>query len=304
MHSNLVIANPIAGRGAGERLCDEALHRLEGYGMRPDLAITSGPGHARELAREAVSQGRVAVVALGGDGTVNEVLNGLLEASDGHPGPALGVLPVGTGNDFAASADLPLDLEVACRGAAAGRSRVLDVGWVQADSEEPLYFGNGVGIGFDAVANIESRKIKWLKGYPLYLAAVLKTLAIYYNAPQTQIRIDDDQRAHPSIMISVMNGYRLGGGFQVTPGAKMDDGLLDVCIATKVRRLQMIGFVPRFMRGTHVTDHRVRMSQGRQVTVVSESPWAAHVDGEIYGVGALKYVIRLLPNRLRLIQSE
>ena len=161
-----------------------------------------------------------------------------------------------------------------------------------------------MGIGFDAIANIESRKIRWLKGYPLYLAAVLKTLAIYYHAPQTEIRIDDHTRAQPSIMISVMNGYRLGGGFQVTPGAKMDDGLLDVCVASKVKRIQMVGFVPRFMRGTHVTDHRVSMSQGRQVTVVSGAPWAAHVDGEIYGLGARRYEIKLLPERLRLLQGQ
>jgi diacylglycerol kinase (ATP) len=115
------------------------------------------------------------------------------------------------------------------------------------------------------------------------------------------VRIDGQEIVQESMMVSTMNGYRLGGGFYITPGSKMDDGLFDLCLTGKVSRPQMLGFVPRFMRGTHVTDSHVTMFQGRKVTVESDSPWASHVDGDLYGVGAQRFEMELLPQRLRLI---
>ena len=296
-----VIVNPIAGRGAGARLSSQIVECLQGCGLDFELVTTIAPGHATALARDATGQGSGAVVAVGGDGTVNEVLNGLIQADENPDGTALAVLPIGTGNDFAFSAGLPLNLPEACQVVARGQSRILDVGWVQTDNEEPRYFGNGVGIGFDAIVNIESRKVKRLRGFLVYLVSVLKTMAFYYNAPQVTIRIDHADLVQPSMMVSVMNGHRFGGGFYMTPGSQMDDGLFDLCVAGKVSRLRMLGLVPQFMRGSHTGDPHITMSQGRQVTVVSESPWASHVDGEIYGVGARFFEMKLLPRRLRLL---
>jgi diacylglycerol kinase (ATP) len=296
-----VILNPTAGRGAGARLSSHIAARLQSHGLDFELIPTNAPGHATLLARDAVTQGKEAVIAVGGDGTTNEVLNGLLQANAGPNGTALGILPIGTGNDFAFGAGLTLDLWEACQLLTRGNSRVIDIGWVQADNEEPRYFGNGVGIGFDAICNIESRKVKRLKGFAVYLVAVLRTIAIYYQVPRTMIHIDEKQIVQPSLMVSIMNGERMGGGFYITPGSRMDDGLLDVCIAGEVSRLRMIGFVPQFMRGTHTTDRRITMSQGQKIAVISELPWAGHVDGEIYGVGARRFEIELFPQRLALI---
>jgi diacylglycerol kinase (ATP) len=296
-----VILNPIAGRGAGTRLSGQIAERLRGHGLEFELLATTAAGHATVLARDAVQQGSKLVIAVGGDGTFNEVLNGLLQAHDSPDGTALGILPIGTGNDFAFGAGLPMDLAGASQVIARRQSRILDVGWVQADNEEPRYFGNGVGIGFDAIVNIESRKLKRLRGFLVYLVAVFKTLASYYHAPRTTIRIDRSEIVQPSLMISVMNGHRFGGGFYMTPGSRMDDGLFDLCVAGKVSRLRMVGFVPQFMRGTHTGDSHITMSQGRRVTVVSDSPWASHVDGEIYGVGARCFEMKLLPRRLHLL---
>lgn len=296
-----VILNPIAGRGAGARLSSQITERLLDYGLDFELLPTIAPGHATVLAREAVGHGTEAVIAVGGDGTTNEVLNGLMQADASPDGPALGVLPIGTGNDFAFGAGLTLDVWEACGVVARGERRVLDVGLVWADNEESRYFGNGVGIGFDAICNIESRKVRRLRGFAVYLVAVLKTIAIYYQTPRTVIRVDEQELVQPSLLISIMNGDRVGGGFYVTPGARMDDGVLDVCIAAKVSRLRMIGFVPQFMRGTHTTDSRITMGQGRRISIASELPWAGHVDGEIYGVGARTFEVELLPHRLPLI---
>ncbi len=301
MSAITVILNPIAGRGAGARLSSSIAERLRSHNLDFEVASTQAPGHATLLAREAAEKGNDLVVAVGGDGTVNEVLNGLIQANGSAAGTALGIVPIGTGNDFAFGAGVPLDLAAACRVIAQGHSRTVDVGRVQADNEQPRYFGNGVGIGFDAIVNIESRKLKRLRGFLVYLVAVLKTLAVYYHAPQTTVRVDDREISQPSLMISIMNGFRFGGGFYMTPGSRMDDGLFDLCVAAKVNRLRMLGFVPQFMRGTHTHDLHVTMTQGRRVQVISNSPWASHVDGEIYGVGAHRFELELLPQRLRVL---
>lgn len=302
MTTTTVIVNPTAGRGAGARLSPQIAEYLRGYGLEFELRTTTAPGDATVWAREAAVQGQKAVVAVGGDGTANEVINGLLQATADPDGAALGIVPIGTGNDFAFGAGIPLDLQEACQAIARGQSRVLDAGRVRAENEEPLYFGNGVGMGFDAQANIESRKIKRLRGTLLYVVAVLRTLTFYYHAPLTTIHVDGAQVVQPSLLISVMNGRRVGGGFYITPSSEMDDGLFDICVAAQVSRAKMVAFVPRFMRGTHTTDVDITMGQGRKVTVLCESPWAAHVDGEIYGLGARSYEIELLPRRLRLIR--
>ena len=301
MSQILLVLNPIAGRGAGERLRPKIVAELAACGLDVDLAITEAPGHATTLASEAAARGRRTVVAAGGDGTANEVLNGLMQAAGDLDGTAMGILPIGTGNDLAYGAGLPLDLRAACRVLARGEGRLIDVGRVWADNEKPLYFANGVGLGFDAMVNVESRKLQRLRGFLLYLVAVFRTMAFYYDAPRIRICVDGQERTQASLMISVMNGRRFGGGFQVTPGSSMDDGLFDLCIAGELSRPEMLAFVPRFLRGSHVTDRRITMTQGQRVTVSSESPWAGHVDGEIYGLGGREFEMELLPGQLRLL---
>jgi YegS/Rv2252/BmrU family lipid kinase len=301
MGSTTIILNPIAGRGAGARLAPRIADCLHSFGLDFDLVFTKAPGEASTIASQAASQRQDTVIAVGGDGTFNEVLNGLMGLQDGPAGPAVGVIPIGTGNDFAFGAGLPLDLETACQVVLRARTQLLDVGRFDADNEPPRFFGNGVGMGFDAMANLESRKIERLNGSLLYLVAVLRTLAFYYDAPHTSICVDGIEFDQHSLMISVMNGCRMGGGFYMTPDSDMRDGLLDLCIANKVGRPKMVAFVPKFMRGAHTTDRDITMKRGMQISIRSESPWVSQVDGEIYGVGAQQYTVEVLPRRLRLI---
>lgn len=301
MPKTTVILNPTAGRGAGAELSTQISSRLRDCGLDFRLSTTDAPGHATALAQEAVGQGQDLLLAVGGDGTFNEVLNGMMQAGTTAEGAVLGIVPIGTGNDMAYGVGLPLDWQQACKVVTEGSTRVLDVGHVQSDNDAARYFGNGVGVGFDAIVNIESRKLKRLRGFLLYFVALMKTLIAYYHAPMVTLDIDGVKMVQSSLMISVMNGRRFGGGFYMTPEARMDDGILDVCVTGKVARPKMIGFVPRFMRGTHVTDRRVTMAQGRKVSIEIETPWAAHVDGEIYGVGARKLEVELLPERLRIL---
>lgn len=301
MHKTTVILNPMAGRGAGARLRPRVEQGFRQSSLNFELLTTEAPRHAASLARDAALAGSETIVAVGGDGTFNEVLNGLHQAEGRAADMAVGVMPIGTGNDFAFGAGIPLDpwqaLEVIMR----GEIRVVDAGRIQADDEQPLFFGNGAGMGFDAMVNIQSRKMKRLRGFPLYLMAVLKTLLIYYSAPQTTVHTGAEEIKQPCLMVSIMNGRRLGGGFYVAPEARMDDGQFDLCVAAGMSRLRMLGFVPQFMRGSHTKDRLITMARGRRVTVISDQPWQAHVDGEIYGMGARRFEIELLPRSLRLI---
>ncbi len=292
-----LIVNPAAGRGQAARLAPEAGRILEGLGVPFDVQRTTQPEEATRLAEQASQEGCRPVVALGGDGTINEVLNGLVRAHvNGGPVGTMAVIPAGSGNDFNYMLRPSDGLEGACRRLAEGRTRLIDVGRI-----DERYFANGVGIGFDAVVNVVSRRHRRLRGLPLYLLAVLETVFIYYKAPLLTIRYDDAEVTAPMLMISAMNGRRFGGGFLVTPQAKVDDGLLDLCLARQVSRPGILRLIPHFIRGTHVQQPTVTMARARKVTVTSEAGLASHVDGEIYTTDARRLEIEILPQRLNMV---
>jgi diacylglycerol kinase (ATP) len=299
MADQLVIVNPIAGRGAGERVIPRIVRLLREHGLSFDLVRTERPWHAAELARQAVVSGYRTVVAVGGDGTSNEVLNGLMAAREAGEGEAaMGVLCVGTGNDFAYGMGIPLDLEEGCAALARGRTRRVDVGHARGFR----YFGNGIGIGFDAAVNVVASRLQRLRGFLVYLIAVLRTLLFYYRAPLTRIELDDQTLEQPALMISVMNGRRMGGGFLMTPFSRPDDGLFDLCIGKKMSQLEMLSFVPRFMKGTQVGDPRVTMARSRRVRVtVRDGTQVVHADGETLALDVRELDLEVIPQALSVV---
>jgi YegS/Rv2252/BmrU family lipid kinase len=236
---------------------------------------------------------------VGGDGTSNEVLNGLMAAREAGEGEAaMGVLCVGTGNDFAYGMGIPLDLEEGCAALARGRTRRVDVGHARGFR----YFGNGIGIGFDAAVNVVASRLRRLRGFLVYLIAVLRTLLFYYRAPLTRIELDDQTLEQPALMISVMNGRRMGGGFLMTPFSRPDDGLFDLCIGKKMSQLEMLSFVPRFMKGTQVGDPRVTMARSRRVRVtVRDGTQVVHADGETLALDVRELDLEVIPQALSVV---
>jgi diacylglycerol kinase (ATP) len=292
-----LIVNPAAGRGQAAKIAPDAARILEGLGVSFEVRRTTQPGEATLLAEQAALAGCPAVVALGGDGTVNEVLNGLVRAqANGGPVGTLGVIPAGSGNDFEYMLERTDGLASACRRLAEGQAHAVDVGRVN-----DRYFANGVGIGFDAVVNVVSRRHRRLRGLPLYLLAVLETVFIYYKAPRITVRYDQVETTAPMLMISVTNGRRFGGGFLVTPQAELDDGLLDLCLAHQVSQLGILRLIPHFIRGTHIDKPAVKMARARKVVVTSDDGLASHVDGEIYTTDAKRLEIEILPRHLNVI---
>jgi YegS/Rv2252/BmrU family lipid kinase len=299
-----IIVNPTSGRGFGGRSIPHIERILNDHNLDFDIVRTERPWHAAELAQEAATTGYDVVVAAGGDGTANEVLNGLMQAKrSGANACAMGVVCVGRGNDLAYGMNIPAELEAGCKALAQDYRRAVDVGHVVGGLyPEGRYFGNGVGIGFDTIVGFEAVKMTWLTGFPSYIAAVLKTVFLYYNAPLTTIEYDDQTITQPSLMISVMNGQRLGGGFFVTPDGQPDDGLFDLCITHEVSRVRIFGLIPHFLRGTQTTQEPIKMEQARKVSITAvEGVLPAHADGETLCTDGQKLEIELLPSQIDVI---
>jgi len=300
-----VIVNPVSGRGAGELAIPAIEEALRGYGLEYDLVRTERPWHAVDLAQEAAADGYTVVVAVGGDGTANEVLNGLMRAREatGRNGAALGVLSVGRGNDFAFGMGVPVGLAEGCRALAEGRRRPIDVGRVSGGLyPEGRYFGNGVGIGFDAVVGFEALKLTWLRGFACYIVAALKVIFLYYRAPRVRIELDGQEITQPSLMISIMNGRRMGGGFMMAPEGDPGDGVLDLCIAGQVSRAGILALIPRFLKGTQAGHAAIHTGRAQRVTITAlEGVLPAHADGETLCTEGQRLEMEILPAQLDII---
>ena len=302
-----VIVNPVSGRGVGGRSIPEIERRMTELNLNFELVQTERPWHAAELAEQAAKDGFNVVVAAGGDGTANEVLNGLMRAgAAGADRTAFGMLCVGRGNDLAFGQGIPIGIEAGCRALARGHRRRVDVGKVSGGLyPQGRYFGNGVGIGFDAVVGFEALKLKWLTGFPSYVVAALKTIFLYYRAPVVRIQTDDAAIEMPSLMVSVMIGRRMGGGFMMAPNALVDDGLFDLCLAGHVSRLRIFPLMPRFMTGTQAGHKAIRTGRTRAITVTAiEGILPAHADGETLCVDGTQLVMEILPKQVEVVCDD
>lgn len=299
-----IIVNPTSGRGTGEQSVPLIETQLRNLGLNFQIQRTERPWHAAELAHQAAQEGFDVIVSAGGDGTLNEVLNGLMIAKEtGCNLPALGVLSVGRGNDFAFSMRIPTNLEAGCQTLADDHRQRIDIGRVSGGLyPQGRYFGNGIGIGFDAVVGFEALKLKRLHGFPSYLVAAIKTIFLYFQAPTVQITSEGQMTTLPALMVSIMNGRRMGGGFMMAPQSLANDGLFDVCIAHQVSRPQIFGLIPKFMQGTqdgHPAIQRIH-TRALQVTAL-QGVLPAHADGETLCVDGTELTIELLPGQIELI---
>ncbi len=304
----LVILNPTAAQGkAGERRDEiEALLRKAGldYTLRP----TEGVGHAADLAFGAGDQGFSVAVAAGGDGTVNEVLNGLMSARKaGRKSSDLGVLALGRGNDFAYGAGIPPELADGITLLAAGHRRPLDVGLISGgDYPEGKYFGNGVGIGFDTLVGLEAAKMRWVRGFMAYVLGALKTFIVYPPAPLVRVSSAEGWELHQkSHQISIMNGNRMGGTFFMAPEAKNADGLLDLCLADELDRRAMLGLMARYVKGTQAEHPAIHLDRSSRYHVAAPAGGLnVHADGETICIGGYQVTVECIPQGVMILNPR
>ncbi|MGB9723353.1 MAG: diacylglycerol/lipid kinase family protein [Chloroflexia bacterium] len=283
-----VIVNPTAGRGRGARLLPY-LHTLL-QGLRYELVQTEAPRQATALAAAAAEEGYEVVVAVGGDGTTFEVINGLAGRDT-----ALAVLPIGSGNDFIKPLGIPTDLPAAVACLRRGRVRRIDLGHVGQ-----TYFGNMLGIGFDARVAVETYRLPHLHGFALYLAALWKTVW-RYRSPYLHLEGDARSFEGRFLLVAVGNGRCQGANFWLTPEAEMDDGYLDLCLISDMPLPLFFYHLPKVFRGKHTRLREVRMLRARRIRVRSAEPVAVHADGEVLAEAATEVEVEIRPAALRVV---
>lgn len=284
-----LIANPAARRGGARSAISKTLELLARRGASYDLELTAGPKEAGMIAR-ASCRGYDVIVALGGDGTVNEVVQGMV-----FSGTPLGVVPCGSGNDFVKSLRIPPKVEEAVEILLKGETRVIDAGRIN-----DLYFANGVGIGFDAAVAAASRGFRRMSGLPLYLASLVKALGSYRPVPMTYTMNGQTLRQDVFIL-TIGNGTTCGGGFKLTPHAKVDDGILDVTVVAPMSMPAILRALPDVFRGTLERISSAAMHTAKKITVESAGPAPVHVDGEIYAGSSDRFEIEVVPKALTVI---
>lgn len=293
-----VIVNPVAGANATYRKWPKISSLLHHIGLPFEFQYTEGVGHAIELAREAVNNGCRFLVAVGGDGTVHEVANGILLSKELNEA-TIGIISTGTGGDFIRSAGIDRDYIKACSSLTGTRRRLIDVGVVEYHKDgqgHKRFFVNSSGVGFDAaVAETSNRLPKFLGGTIPYIIGLLKSLAGYKNKPVT-ISMGDKIESKRILSVVVANGRYFGGGMRVAPLADIDDGLLDVITVGDMGKLELLKAFPTIYKGTHIHHPKVEMEKTTQVRIESTEKFLVHADGEFLGEGPVSF--ELIPSAL------
>ena len=310
METVKVILNPYAGRGHGGRVAAEIETAFRRGNVPFEIEETGGPGEAVSLARRARLDGYAIVAAAGGDGTVHEVVNGLAEATpEDKTVEGLAVLPAGSGNDFSDVVGASRDFDEAVHAIRVGNTRAVDLGLVEAfDGRDTLrrYFDNNLGIGFEAQVTVESRKIKRLRGFVIYLWATLRALRAYdqpfFKVDWTDGEGNRHETAKPMLLVSIGNTRRTGGAFYLTPDAVMDDGLLDLAFADALSQVGILNLLPRAMTRTGLHGQKsVSFGRLRSARITVRQPVPVHTDGEVLSHGIEKLTVEVQPGRLQVI---
>jgi len=297
-----LIINPYANRWGAQKRVESVRDVLNGLGVEYDLSLTERPFQATELAKAAVLAGYDKVVAGGGDGTLNEVMNGVMAASDNHPTLPMGVLPLGTGNDFSDMNGLPRDIRSGLEVIVEGHTRQIDIGVVNMDGKQH-YFDNNCALAMEPMVTYENIKMKRLSGNIRYLVAIVKAL-INLKAWDMRITWDGGEISGPAYLLSVCNGPRTGGMFRMAPSADSSDGMFDFVHAPEVKKLTVPLLVIKILRGVHIDDPRVQYVRTNSLTVHSVPPSPVHADGEFLTNTAEKVTFNILPGRMTLLSPR
>jgi diacylglycerol kinase (ATP) len=292
-----LFVNPTAGRGRAGRRLSRISALLEQAGIEFEAYQSRTVGDLEDQVRTQVNRGTDRIVVAGGDGSVHEAVNGIMRADN----PArLGVIPLGTGNDFAKACHIPLDWEHATQLLAErinvdATSRCIDIGRMNE-----RYFANGAGIGFDAKVTKIARSYRWPIGDLVYLFAIFRCLVDGVATPDMTITSDALTTHGPITLASISNGAWIGGMFHIAPMADNSDGKLELLIADPVSRMRILSLLPKIISGKHLGESEVTHASVHRVTIDSSGEVPSHLDGEV-GAPASRFVIEILPAALNLL---
>jgi diacylglycerol kinase (ATP) len=298
-----IILNPMARYGAGRRLRPQIERELDRRRIAFDLIETEGPGHATELARDAVTAGIGRVIAAGGDGTVHDVANGIV--SSPASGVALGLIPIGTGNDFVKMFPGCGSRAAAIAALAGEATGMVDVGIARWD-DRMEYFINAMGTGIDVEVVRRMQRSRILPGGLIYTSALIRAL-MNYEPLQVDVEVDGYRTSQRIMNLAVCNGPSIGGSFRICPDADPSDGALDICLIAEMPIWRNARMVPRVINGTHTDQPGVTMLRGARVSIRVPDGRSLffQLDGELREAedGAAGIDISLAPARLNVIRG-
>lgn len=291
-----IILNPYAGRWKAQAAIPDVERACKELGLDYELVVTEGPGHGIELAREALLAGYSPIVAAGGDGSISEVVNGMLAATSGRrPEVPLGIIPLGSADDLADQLGLPKDIVAACRVILEGCERLIDLGRVNG-----RYFDNNSAVGLEPMVTVTQERMQRVKGTPRYVLAAVRTILVH-RPWRMRLVWDDGEYEGETTLVSVGNMRRTGGAFYMTPRAEPDDGLLDFVFAGGMGRLRLLRLLPTTFDGSHIDQPEVRYARTTRLTIECDPPTPIQADGELFDRSATRIVYEVIPSALRVL---
>jgi diacylglycerol kinase (ATP) len=288
----MIILNPKAAKGRAAKYFPKIFALLDKVNLDYECAYTEAPLHAESIAKKAVESGYSRIVSAGGDGTLNEVINGILKA-DGDPD--LAILPIGTCNDFIKAIAIPKDITRACEVITTGTAKRCDV-FLVGDR----YSINAAGVGFDVAVVHGLKQSKVLRGFAMYLATVLRN-AFSYQGMNLTIVNGVTHFERKALMLTVANGVSYGGNFKIAPAADASDGYLNAVLLKDMSPLKRLLALPRFFNGSHVKLPETEMFLTNELKIIAEAPLTVQIEGELLEWPSNEITMSVLPQRLKVL---
>lgn len=296
-----LIVNPVAGAGRTAKKWPYIKQLLKNIGLRFEHDITEAPGHAIELAKSAVSKGYKLIISVGGDGTINEIVNGMYATGE-IKDIELGIIGTGTGSDYIRTIGVSKYYQESCQHLLNPTKISVDLGIVESIDNQQFgqrIFANFAGLGFDAeVVRTTTKKFKSLGGKPAYLMGLLSTFATYKNH-NVHLTIDSNNEDWKICTIVMSNGKYGGGSMFIAPEADPSDGLFDVIAIGDINKLDLLWSLPRIYRGTHLTHPKVTLKRAKEIIIYSKEKMSIQADGELLGEAPARFTV--LPSSLHIL---
>jgi len=286
----MVILNPVAGKGKVQKTYQIIKSELEKRGITSAYELSSKKGEIKRLSFKCVERGYERVIICGGDGTVHEVMQGLVNTD-----VVLGIIPLGTGNDLGRTLGIKKDIPFACSVIEKGQEKRIDVARVNGDN-----FFAGVGaMGFDSeVAALAEQFKSFAPGILIYILAILAKL-LTYKFKRLKLRFNDEEYNGEVLLAAFGNSRFYGGGIKITPQAKIDDGILDLCVIKRLSKLKLLFFLPTVYKGNHIHFPEVNLYRAKKIAVESDTLLNLYGDGEFVSHTPLS--IEVIPQALKVI---
>jgi diacylglycerol kinase (ATP) len=289
--------NPVAGRGRARGHVQAIARIFAEAGIAHEVIESTAVGDIENKVLNAVSSGGGKIVVAGGDGSIHEAVNGIMRSTGKA---ALGVIPLGSGNDFAKACAIPLDWQVAASALAKRLRDNIDGHRVDVGRMNERYFANSVGLGFGARINEIARGNRLPIGALNYLIAVFQGVWDGVITPSVRMRYGESAYDGTVTLVEVCNGPTVGGMFRMAPNARNSDGLLDLVFVRPVSRPRIFALLPRLLRGTHVTAPEVSCAQATTLHVLASAPLPSHLDGEVQPL-RVEFAIEVLPGAIEIL---